>query len=168
MIRSEKVNAVAALEEVYKNNSAVIVAHYRGLTVSDMSRLRRSLSADGAKFRVVKNTLARIAAKNVGIAEVDTLFKGPVAIAYSQDSVAASKAVSEFAKGSESFKIVGGILDNKVVDAKLINQLSKLPSMNELRGKIIGILQAPASKIIGVTAAPAAQLARVIAAYSNK
>lgn len=168
MIRSEKVNAVAALEEVYRNNSAVIVAHYRGLTVSDMSRLRRSLGAEGAKFKVVKNTLARIAAKNVGIEDADALLKGPVAIAYSQDSVAASKAVAEFAKGSESFKIVGGILDNKVVDANLISQLSKLPSMNELRGKIVGILQAPASKIIGVTNAPAAQLARVIAAYSNK
>jgi large subunit ribosomal protein L10 len=168
MIRNEKIEAVAAIEEVYRNNSAVIVAHYHGLTVSQVSKLRKVLGAEGAKLKVVKNTLAKIAAKNAGIADVETLFKGPVAIAYSADPVSAAKVVAQFAKENDALKIVGGILDSKVIDDKVVRQLSSLPSINELRGKIIGILQAPATKLACITAAPASQVARVISAYSNK
>lgn len=168
MIRSEKVNAVNELEQLYRNNSAIIVTHYHGLTVEAVTKLRNNLRKDGAKFKVVKNTLAKIAAKQAGIANVDSLFKGPVAIAYSQDSVATAKAVSEFAKTNSAFKVVGGILDSNVVDHKMVDHLSKLPSLKELQATIVGILQAPARKVIGVTSAPASQLARVFAAYSNK
>ncbi len=168
MIRSEKVNAVNEIEELYRNHSAIIVTHYHGLTVDQVTQLRNNLRKEGAKFKVVKNTLAKIAAQKAGIANVDSLFKGPVAIAYSQDSVATAKTVFEFAKTNSAFKIVGGILDNNLIDYKIVDQLSKLPSLKELQATIVGILQAPARKVIGVTSAPASQLARVIVAYSNK
>ena len=168
MIRSEKINAVAELEEIYRSNPAIIVTHYHGLTVSAVTKLRNDLRKEGATFKVIKNTLAKIAAKNAGISSADSLFKGPVAIAYSHDSVSTAKAVAEFAKTHADFKIVGGILDSGVVDSTMIDKLSKLPSMKELQGTIVGILQAPARQIIGVTNAPASQLARVFSAYSNK
>lgn len=168
MIKTEKIEAVAAIEEVYRNNQAVIVTHYHGLTVSAISKLRKNLRLQGASFKVIKNTLAKIAAKNANIADVDGLFKGPVAIAYSTDPVSVAKIIAQFAKENEAFKIVGGILDNKKIDDAVVKQLATLPSLDELRGKIIGILQAPATKIACVTAAPAAQLARVLSAYSKK
>jgi large subunit ribosomal protein L10 len=168
MIRNEKIEAVAAIEEVYRNNSAVIVTHYHGLTVSQVSKLRKALRAEGAQMKVVKNTLAKIAAKNAGIDNAEAIFKGPVAIAFSADPVSSAKVVAQFAKENAALKIVGGILDSVVIDDNVVKQLASLPSLNELRGKIIGILQAPATKLACITAAPAAQVARVISAYSNK
>ena len=168
MIRQDKVQAVADIEEIYSNNSAVIITHYHGLSVSQLSKLRKTLSNEGSAFKVVKNTLAKIAAKNAGIEGVDSLFKGPVGIVYSTDPVSSAKIVTKFAKENDALKVVGGILDNSAVDSKVIAQLSSLPSMDELRGKVIGILQAPATKIACVVSAPASQLARVINAYSNK
>lgn len=168
MIRNEKIEAVAAIEEVYRNNTSVIVVHYHGLTVSSISKLRKNLRAENSGFKVVKNTLAKIAAKNVGIADVDILFKGPIAIAFSEDPVSAAKTVAQFAKENDALKIVGGILESKVIGDAVVKQLATLPSINELRGKIIGILQAPATKLACITAAPAGQVARVISAYSKK
>lgn len=168
MKRSEKIEAVNAIEQVYRNNNAVIVTHYHGLTVSQVSKLRKNLKESGASFKVIKNTLAKIAANNVGLKEVDSLFKGPVGVAFSTDSVSIAKAVHKFAKENEAFKVVGGILDNNVVDSAIIKQLSTLPSLNELRGTIVGIIQAPATKVAAILAAPAGQLARVISAYAKK
>jgi len=168
VLRSEKKEFVAELEGIYRENSAVIVAHYHGLTVSNISKLRKNLRQEGAGFKVVKNTLARIAANNVGYADTNNLFKGPVAIAYSSDPVSAAKVVAEFAKTSDALKIVGGIVSEQIVDARTVDQLSKLPSMNELRSQLVALIQTPATKIAGVVQAPAAQLARVMKAYSTK
>ncbi len=168
MYRSEKVTAVTEIEEILRNNSSVIITHYHGLTVSDISKLRKDLHEKNAGFKVIKNTLAKIALKNVGIASADSLFTGPVGISYSEDPVGSAKVIANYAKTKEALKIIGGILDMNVVDHKVINTLSKLPSMNELRGKIVGVLQAPARNIIGIAKAPAAQLARVLCAYASK
>ncbi len=125
MVRPEKQKAVEEIEEVYKSSNSVIIAHYHGLTVSEITALRKQLKSNGAEFKVVKNTLSRIAAKNVGI-EVDAeMFKGPTAIAYSEDPVAAAKGVYKFAKSNDNLKIIGGIVNDKVMDLSEIETLSK-------------------------------------------
>jgi large subunit ribosomal protein L10 len=168
MNRDEKKLAVAEIEQIYNGNSAIFVTHYHGLTVSQLNELRKDLRQLNAGFKVIKNTLAKIAAKNIGINNVDTLFAGPVGVVFSDDPVSAAKSLTKFAKKNQALKIMGGIMDRNLVDDATVHTLSKLPSMDELRGTIIGILQAPATNIARVTSAPAAQLARVIDAYSKK
>ncbi|WP_341793167.1 MULTISPECIES: 50S ribosomal protein L10 [unclassified Rickettsia] len=168
MLRSEKPIVVEELEKVYKESTSVIVAHYHGLTVSQISSLRESLKVKGAGFKVVKNTLAKIAANKSGLDGAVNLFAGPTAIAYSKDPVEVAKLVVDFAKSNDNLKIVGGIVNDQLLNEHSIRELSKLPSLNELRGKIIGLLQAPATKIVGVLQAPASSLARVIQAYVSK
>nr|WP_253308424.1 50S ribosomal protein L10 [Rickettsia endosymbiont of Ceutorhynchus assimilis] len=168
MLRSEKPIVVEELEKVYKESTSVIVAHYHGLTVSQISSLRESLKVKGAGFKVVKNTLAKIAANKSGLDGAVNLFAGPTAIAYSKDPVEVAKLVVDFAKSNDNLKIVGGIVNDQLLNEHSIRELSKLPSLNELRGKIIGLLQAPATKIVGVLQAPASSLVRVIQAYVSK
>lgn len=157
MLRSEKHEFVLELEGVYKRSNSVIITHYHGLTVSQVTLLRRSLKAKNVGFKVVKNTLSKIAANKAGIDNIAHLLVGPTALAYSEDLVEAAKVIVEFAKTNERLKIVGGLVDNQVLDVSSVQQLAKLPSLDELRGKIIGVLQAPASG-----------LARVLQAYANK
>ena len=168
MLRSEKHEFVDTLQEVYKQSSSVIITHYHGLSVSQLTALRKSLRDNGASFKVVKNTLSKIAASNAGVKDVASLLKGPTAIAYSADPVIAAKKVVEFAKANNKLTVIGGIVDNEILSAEQVIELSKLPSLDELRGKIIGVLQAPASRIVGVLQAAPAQLARVIQAYADK
>lgn len=168
MLRSEKQDFVVGLEGVYQQSSSVIITHYHGLTVSQITALRRSLREKGANFKVVKNTLSKIAANKVGLGSIAKLLTGPTAIAYSEDAIVAAKSVVEFAKTNEKLKIIGGVVNNQLVTAEEIHQLATLPSLDELRGKIIGVLQAPATKIAGVIQAPASQLARLFQAYANK
>ena len=133
-----------------------------------MTSLRRALKAKGAGFKVVKNTLSKIAASKAGIQDISSLLTGPTAIAYSEDPVEAAKVVVEFAKTNGSLKIIGGLVNNQLLDVQSVQHLAKLPSLNDLRGKIVGILQAPATKIARVAQAPAIQLARVLQAYAGK
>jgi len=168
VLKSEKQNFVSELEEVYKRSSSVIVTHYHGLTVAQVTELRKSLKSKGAKFRVVKNTLSKIAANNSELGQVIDLFSGPTAIAYSEDPIAAAKGVVEFAKNNQQLKVVGGVVDGKLLSVSEIDQLAKLPSLDELRSKLIGLLQAPATKVARVLQAPAGSLARVVKAYSEK
>ncbi len=168
MLRSEKQEFVAALEGVYKESKSVIVTHYHGLTVSQITSLRTALREKGAKFKVVKNTLSSIAARNSGLATSVDMFSGPTAVAYSTDAVAAAKVVVDFAKTNKNLKIICGVIDNQLIDAASVEQVAKLPSLEELRAQIIGILQAPATKIAGVLQAPAAGLARLLSAYATK
>lgn len=168
MLRSEKKTFVSDLEEIYQASNSVIITHYHGLTVSQLTALRRSLKENGASFKVVKNTLSKIAASNAKVQYDPEMFSGPTAIAYSEDPVAAAKGVVEFAKANDNLKIVGGIVNDKILDVSSIQQLAKLPSLDQLRGQIVGILQAPASKLARVTQAPAGALARVIKAYAEK
>lgn len=168
MLRSEKHEFVDTLQEVYKQSSSVIITHYHGLSVSQLTALRKSLRDNGASFKVVKNTLSKIAANNAGVKDVASLLKGPTAIAYSADPVIAAKKVVEFAKANNKLTVIGGIVDNEILSAEQVIELSKLPSLDELRGKIIGVLQAPASRIVGILQAAPAQLARVIQAYADK
>ncbi|MDP4709002.1 MAG: 50S ribosomal protein L10 [Rickettsiaceae bacterium] len=168
MLRSEKKSFVTELEGIYESSNSVIVTHYHGLTVAEVTKLRRNLRENGASFKVVKNTLSKIAASNAGLAGDSEIFSGPTAIAYSEDPVAAAKSVVEFAKTNDNLKIIGGVVNNTVLDVSAIQQLAKLPSLDVLRGQIVGILQTPAANLARVLQAPAGALARVMQAYADK
>ena len=168
MDRAQKQESIETLKGVFADAGAVVVTHNLGLTVAEMTDLRGRLRKEGAALKVVKNTLAQKALDgSIGEAG-DALFTGPVAIAYAPDPVSAAKIASEFAKGNDKFTIVGGFMGTEVLDQKAISALATLPSLDQLRGKIIGLLQAPATKVAGVLQAPAGQLARVFGAYAAK
>jgi large subunit ribosomal protein L10 len=167
MDRAEKQESIEALKGVFGGAGAVIVTHYLGLTVAEMTDLRLRLRKEGATLRVVKNRLAQKALNGAGEGAHD-LFKGPVAIAYAPDPVSAAKVSAEYAKGNDKFVIIGAMMGDQILDAKGVDALAKLPSLDELRAKIVGLVQAPATKIAGVLAAPASQLARVLNAYATK
>ena len=168
MLRSEKKTFVSELEKIYQDSNSVIITHYHGLTVSQITNLRKALSENGASFKIVKNTLSKIAATNVKLTHDPEAFSGPTAIAYSKDPVAAAKGVVEFAKANDNLKVIGGIVNDKILNVVEVQQLAKLPSLDQLRGKIVGILQAPAANLARIIQAPAGSLARVIQAYSEK
>lgn len=168
MLKLEKKEAVKQIEQIYNSSSSVIVTHYHGLTVSDLNQLRNKLRESGGSFTIVKNTLAKIAAKNAGFQCDESLFSGPVAIAYSEDSLAAAKGVVKFAEANDNLKIVGGVLDGDALSVAEIVQLAKMPSLDELRGKLVALIQTPATNLVRVLQAPGSGLARVISAYANK
>ena len=168
MDKAGKAVALEAYKTVFANAGVIVVTQYSGLTVRELTDLRVKLKGEGASLKVIKNRLAKIALDGKGGDKAGAMFVGPVAIAYSPDPVAASKVVADFAKGNEKLVLIGGIMGDTVLDQAGVKQLASLPSLDQLRGKIIGLIQAPATKIAGVVAAPAAQLARVISAYAKK
>ena len=168
MLRSQKKSFVANLEGIYKGSSSVIITHYHGLTVAEITELRKSLRKNGAFFKIVKNTLSKIAVANAELTHDPNIFSGPTAIAYSDDPVAAAKGIVEFTKANDNLKIIGGIVNDKILTENEIQHLAKLPSLDQLRGKIVGIVQAPAANLARVIQAPAGALARVIQAHAEK
>ncbi len=168
MDRSQKQAFIEELKSELNETSTLVVTHYQGLTVAEISKLRNNMREAGAKFRVTKNTLTKLAVDGTKFAELTNLFTGPVAIAYSQDPVAAAKAAVEFAKGNDNFSVIGGGLDAKVLSKAEVEALAKMPSLDELRAKILAVIQTPATRIAGVLQAPAGQLARVTKAYAEK
>ncbi len=167
MDRSEKEQLVSSLREGLLESSLVVVSHQTGLTVAQVSDLRRKMREAGAQFRVAKNTLARLAVAGTENEGITSLLSGPTTLAYSKDPVAAAKISVKFANDNDKFNVVGGILNGKILDAKDIETLSKLPSIDELRAKIIGIISTPATRVAGIVQAPAGQLARVFSAYGK-
>ena len=168
MDRAEKAQSIDTLRGVFDAAGAVVVTHYMGLTVAEMTDLRGRLRKEGAQLKVVKNTLVQKALDGSKGEAGDALFKGPVAIAYAPDPVSAAKVVTQYAKDNDKFTVVGGIMGEVVLDQKAVSALATLPSLDELRGKLIGLIQAPATKVAAVVQAPAAQLARVFNAYATK
>jgi large subunit ribosomal protein L10 len=168
MDRTRKAEVVESLHGLVGDARSVVVAHYSGMTVAQMGDLRTRLRAAGASFKVSKNRLAVRALKGTAAEAIVHLFKGPTGIAVSRDPVAASKVVVAYAKGNDKLVILGGVVEGTAVDASGIKALAELPSLDELRGRIVGLVNAPATKLAGLLAAPAGQLARVIGAYSRK
>ena len=168
MDRAEKSAAVAALGEVFKTTKVVVVAHYSGLTVAQMQTLRRQMKQAGASVKVAKNRLAKIALEGSDVASIGSLLKGPALIAYSGDPIAAPKVAVDFAKTHEQFVILGGAMGTTTLDPNGVKALAALPSLDELRANIVGLLMAPATKIAQVVNAPAAKVARVVQAYASK
>ena len=168
MDRAEKKEAVASLHDVFTTTSVVVVAQYSGLTVAQMQRLRKQMKAAGASVQVAKNRLAQIALKGTDVASISPLLKGPTLIAYSADPVAAAKAAVAFAKDHDKFVVLGGAMGKTELDLKGVQALATLPSLDELRAKLIGLISAPSTKIAQLVNAPAAKVARVISAYASK
>jgi large subunit ribosomal protein L10 len=166
--KAEKAEVVEELKGVFSDAGSLVVAHYTGMTVAQMSDLRARMRAAGASFKVAKNRLAVRALQGTPVEAISHLFKGPTGIAYSNDPVAASKVAVAYAKDNDKLVILGGSVGTTALDAEGVKALATLPSLDELRGKLVGLILAPATKIAGVVQAPAGQLARVIAAYSNK
>jgi len=166
--RAAKQEAITELKGVFTNSQVVVVAHYSGLTVSQMQTLRRQMSKAGGKVKVAKNRLAKIALEGTDAASIAPLLKGPTVLAYSGDPVAAPKVAVDFAKTNEQFVILGGSMGKTSLDLNGVKSLASLPSLDELRAKIVGLIQAPATKIAQVVNAPAAKVARVVSAYASK
>ena len=167
MDRSQKAESVASLNAVFSEVGVVIVARNLGLTVAQSTALRGKIRDAGASYKVAKNRLARLAIKDTDYAGIGDLFTGPTAIATSVDPVAAAKAVVEFAKTNDKLEIVGGSMGSLLLNAEGVKALAALPSLDQLRGTIIGLVQAPATKIAQLVTAPAGKLARVFGAYAE-
>lgn len=168
MNRTEKAESVAALKEVFQTSSVVVVAHYSGLSVAQLQTLRKQMRQAGASVKVAKNRLAKIALEGSDVATIASLLKGPTLIAYSGDPVSAPKVAVDFAKANEQFVILGGAMGKTSLDLNGVKQLASLPSLDELRAKLVGLIQAPATKLAQLANAPAGKLARVIQAHASK
>ncbi len=167
MSRAQKEKEVDAYKERFAEDEYFVIAQYSGLTVSEMTALRAKVREQGASFKVTKNRLAQRALEGTEIQDMAPMFAGPVGLAASKEPGVA-KALYDYAKDNDKLVIIGGAMGAHILDKAGVEQLAKLPSLDELRGKIVGLLQAPAQKVVGVVGAPAGQLARVVGAYAAK
>ncbi|MBF0372466.1 MAG: 50S ribosomal protein L10 [Alphaproteobacteria bacterium] len=168
MDRAQKKELVDALNSTLQGASLVVVTHNKGLTVAEITALRQKMRAAGASFKVTKNRLTRLALVGTKFEKLEGFFIGPTAIAFSRDPVAAAKVAVDFAKSNEKLVILGGALGAEVLAVDGIKALATLPSLDELRGRLVGMISTPATRIAGVLAAPAGQIARVLSAYAEK
>ena len=168
MNRQEKAELIETLQTTLNDSTTVVVAHQVGMTVAESSDLRAKMREAGAGFKVTKNRIAKLALNDTPHTALESLFTGPTAIGTSTDPVAAAKVLVEYAKGNDKLTIVGGSMDGKSLDKAGVEALAKLPSLDELRGKLVGILQAPAAKLARVAQAPAGKVARVIQARADQ
>jgi large subunit ribosomal protein L10 len=166
--RTEKREFVASLASVFAETSMVVVTRPLGLTVAEATDLRRRMRAAGATFKVAKNRLATLALDGTRFDGIAPLLKGPTALAWSMDPVAVAKAAVEFARTNDKFVVLGGALGSQTLDAAGVKALSELPSLDQLRAKLLGMIQTPGTRIAGILQAPGGQLARVLAAYAKK
>ena len=166
--RAEKREFVADLNQVFSNTGSVVVAHYAGLTVAQMNELRSKMRGAGGTVKVAKNRLAKIALQGTPSEGIQALFEGQTLIAYSDDPVVAPRVANDFAKGNDRLGILGGAMGETALDADGVKALASLPSLDELRAKLVGMISTPATRIAQVVNAPAGQLARVFGAYSKK
>ena len=168
MTRETKATEVAQLNERFEDSEIVLLTQNQGLDAKSITDLRLAMRENGVQFKVVKNTLAKIAVKGTRYEQIADMFAGPVGMATAKDPVAAAKVANDFAKKNDRLVIVGGAYGDMILDEAGIKQLASLPSLDELRSKIVGLLQAPATKIVGVTKAPARELVGVTKAYGEK
>lgn len=168
MDRTEKREFVAGLNAALLESGIVVVTRNQGLTVAEATDLRRRMRAAGAVFKVAKNRLAHLALEGTQFDGIKPMLKGPTALAWANDPVAVAKATVEFAKTNEKFVLVGGALGPQTLNADAVRALAELPSLDELRARIVGMIATPATRIAGVLQAPGGQLARVFGAFSRK
>lgn len=168
MDRSQKADSVAQLNAVFNEAGVVVVTRNLGLTVAQSTELRAKMREAGASYKVAKNRLAKLALEDTPYEGLEEYLSGPTALGYSEDPVAAAKAAVDFAKSNDRLEIVGGSMGGQLLDEAGIKALASMPSLDELRGKLVGLVNAPATKIAQVVNAPAAKLARVFGAYGAK
>jgi large subunit ribosomal protein L10 len=166
--RQEKAELIETLQSTLNESTTVVVTHQVGMTVAESSNLRAKMREAGAGFKVTKNRIAKLALKGTRYEDLDDMFTGPTAIGTSADPVAAAKALVAFAKDNDKLTIVGGSMDGKILDKAGVEALAKMPSLDELRGTLVGLLQAPAAKLARVAQAPAGKVARVMQARSDQ
>jgi len=166
--RTEKQNLVASLKGLFERVNLMVITQQSGLSVAESTILRRQMREAGASFKVTKNRLARLALEGTKFEELVPLFTGPTAIATSEDPVAAARIIVNFAKTNEKIVLVGGALDGQMLDVNGVKALAALPSLDELRARLVGMVQTPATRIVRTLNAPAVQIARVIAAHAEK
>jgi len=168
VLRAKKTEIVDSLRGVFSDAGVIVVTHYQGLSVAEVTELRRGMLAAGARFRVTKNRLAKIALADTPYSPLADLFTGPTAIAFSQDPMAAPKAAVGYAKRNEKLAIIGGALGSNLLSAEQVRALADLPSIDELRAQLAGLLASPAARLVGLLQAPGAQLARVLVAHVDQ
>ncbi len=168
MDRSQKTDAVAELNDVFNRAGVVVVTRNLGLSVAQSTELRAKMREAGASFKVAKNSLAKLALKDTDYEGIDEFLTGPTALGYSEDPVAAAKAAVEFAKTTDRLEIVGGSMGAQKLDEAGVRSLASMPSLDELRGTIVGLLNAPATKVVRTIKEPTSMLARVFGAYGAK
>ena len=168
MDRAEKKELVTTLHQVFSTTEVIVVAHNRGLTVNQVNDLRGRMAQAGATIKVAKNRLAKLALDGTDAAGIKDLFIGPTMVAFAADPVSAPKVAADFAKGNEKFVILGGAMGKTALNPDGVKALASLPSLDELRARLVGLIQAPASKIARVVNAPASKLARVVQAFADK
>ena len=168
MDRAQKRQLVSTLNEEWKGTGVMVIAHYKGMTVAQMTEFRKRMKEAGGSVKVAKNKLAKLALKDTDAAGISDLLKGQTCFAYSEDPVSAAKVSVKYSRENDKLVILGGTMGKTVMDVNAVKALADLPSLDELRAKLIGLLQAPATKVAGVLQAPAGSLARVISAYANK
>jgi large subunit ribosomal protein L10 len=166
--RAAKKELINTLRGAFEATNVLVVAHYAGLNVPQMQALRRQMKQAGAAVKVAKNRLAKLALDGTDAGAIVPLLKGPTLIAFSADPIAAPKIATDFAKANEKFVILGGAMGKTALDAGAVKALAALPSLDELRAKLIGLIQAPATKLAQLVNAPAAKVARVVHAYATK
>lgn len=167
MDKAEKKELVSALNGIFSSAGVVVVAHYSGLTVAQMQDLRKQMAQAGANVKVAKNRLAKIALEGTEVASLGSLLKGPTLLAFSSDPVAAAKVAVNFSKSNDKLVILGGAMGPTSLNANGVKALATMPSLDELRAKIVGLVQAPATKVAQLVNAPAGKLARVFGAYAK-
>jgi large subunit ribosomal protein L10 len=166
--RAQKAEVVDSLSGMFADAGVVVVTHYSGLTVAEITDLRTKMREEGASFKVTKNRLAKRALSDTDKASLTDFFTGPTAVAISEDPISAPKIAVKFAKENEKLVILGGMMGETLLDVDGVKALAELPSLDELRAKLVGMISTPATRIAMVTSAPAGQLARVLNAYSQK
>jgi len=166
--RAAKAELVTTLHDVFKDTGVIVVAHYAGMTVAQMTDYRRRIKDAGGKVKVAKNRLAKLALKDTNAAGIADLFKGPTCIAYSKDPIAAARIAVKYAKENDKLVILGGAMGPTLLDPNGVKALAELPSLDELREKLIGLLNAPATKIARTIKEPGAKLARVVQAKAGQ
>lgn len=167
MNRVEKQEFVDSLSLQMKEASLVVLTQQTGLTVEESTDLRSKMREAGASFRVVKNSLARIAANEMGLHLIECYLKGPSALAFSKDPIGAAKVAVKYAEGNPKLVVIAGMLQGKLLDAQSVESLAKLPSLDELRAKILSVVMAPATKLAAIIQEPGSQVVRAISAHSK-
>ncbi len=168
MNRLEKKQSIEEIKNLVEGHTTVIIVHYQGLTVAQVNVLRTKIRESNAKIKVIKNSLAKLAVANGNSSSLDNLLAGPTAVVVSNDPVSVAKILAKFAKDEGKLSLLGGIVEDQYVDVKGLAMLADMPSKDELRAKLLGLISAPASKLVRLISTPASGLARVIGAYSEK
>ena len=168
MNKEQKKNYITEMTSQFENSKAIMVTHYQGLTMTQLDELRSKMREHGIQFKITKNRITKLALENTRCKELSDLFKGPTAVALSQDAITSAKILTNFSKDHDSLKILGGIMGNDVLDVAGVQNVATLPTLDEARAKIVGILRSPAQKIASILLAPASKIAILALEKSKK